>query len=283
MKKFLSCVLAMALVFSLMSMTVFAATYDYPAGGKVTAPGDYDVIGTHGTPDVNDGADVGSFTQGSLSSDINVNFNVSDNNGNTGAAGNNTIVHKYAIDITYAELIFDLTKTQTTVTVDGTPETVYQVWDVNTHTYVECYWDEATAKYKTIADAIADPSVEVTTEIVEPLTVENAFKVTNHSDLGVTYAVSLTNEKSANLKFKFTYNDGIQDQEIDEVAGVVTVSDTDIDAVLSGTAAVDSPVYALTVSPATGDWNDTINALHPAAGTATFKVASITITVKPAA
>lgn len=263
MKKILSCVLAIALVFSLMSMTVFAGR----------------IVGNEGQG-INNGVD--TFDQKSDSQqDVSVNFNVSAGNTNEGTAGETTLIHRYAIDITYATLMFDLTQTKTTITIDDDEELVYQVWDVNEYEYVECIKNDA-GEYVTVEDAQAaatDPSTTDTETTAGTLTIENAFYVTNHSDLDVQYRAVLTNSQVANIEFDF--NDGTN--EFAQDGDTVTVNFTTIGAVKYGDgAAKDSPKYALNANPVSS-WNETINALQPAAGTSTHIVGNIVITVKPAA
>ena len=114
------------------------------------------------------------------------------------------------------------------------------------------------------------------------MTVEDAFYVTNHSDLDVNYAAALTNGNSDVIKFTFVSNtDG---EASVEGGATVNIGATTISKVAAGAEdPTTSTVWDLQVDPATDSWTDAINQFQPAAGTSTTTVATIVITVKPGA
>ena len=165
MKKFLSIFLAVAFVFSAMCMSVLADK-THPGADAIVAGEQYWVVGQQGKDDSLDNGV--TDPSGNTSANITVNFN-DHQNGN--ADPESTIHNRYAIDITYGSLIIDLTNI-TAVDGNNATDTIEFVWDVNKHMYVP-YNSET---------GVATNPVE-TYEIV----INEAFYLTNHSDLEIYY------------------------------------------------------------------------------------------------
>lgn len=234
MKKILSCVLAIALVFSLMSMTVFADTTK-------------NVVGTHGVN--NTLADGKTSPNGETNANVTVSFV-----GNSAGEDGKTIENRYAIDITYNDLIIDLSD----ITLSGSAATKI-VWDVNNHYYVPADADD-----NVVADDTGDA----------PLTIE-AFQITNHSDLPINYTASYAAETNTSALSVVLSNASTQVSVASAKAGTY-----DAVAPEAGTAAT-GVWETLTATPAGTDatWLDTVNALS-AAGVATdAKIGTITVTI----
>ena len=142
MKKLISCLLAVLLVCSLMSMTVFAADTTYPIVGNQSA-------GINGGVDDSFSPTVPS--QGNGQHDITVNFGqTTDNEGNTSdttTPGASTIIHRYAVDVTYGSFLLDLTNLNfgdgdNGLLDEDEERTYYMVWNVNSHKYELCTEDQ---------------------------------------------------------------------------------------------------------------------------------------------
>ena len=169
MKKFLSIFLAVAFVFSAMCMSVLAASLT----------GKQHVVGSQGESDSIDNG-VSSWTENDLKNnkaDITVSFNDKEESTN---GSTSTIHNRYAIDITYGSLIIDLTNIKATA-ANSTAEKIEFVWDVNKHMYVPCTTTNGTVTTTT-------PDENEKYEIV----IENAFSITNHSDLEIYYAPTVS-------------------------------------------------------------------------------------------
>lgn len=235
MKKFLSCVLAIALVFSLMSMTVFAATTK-------------NVVGTHGVNNaLKDGV---TSPDGNTNADVTVSFV-----GNSTGEDGKTIENRYAIDITYNDLIIDLSD----ITLSNSALAKKIVWDVNNHYYVPADADD-----KVVEDDTGNA----------PLTIE-AFQITNHSDLPINYTASYAAEANTSALSVVLSHAATQVPVASATAGTY-----DATTPVAGTATTGT-WETLTATPAgTGaTWLDTVNALS-AAGVATdAKIGTITVTI----
>ena len=282
MKKFLSCVLALALVFSLMSMTVFAGDAKLPDGTNVTAAGQYDVIGTHGDKaDTSTSHDDGvtSFVEKGVTGDLNVSFVYETEEdvegGGTTTVEHNILEHRYAIDIVYKDLILDLGQlTTTTIVKEGnvTEEiTVKFVWDVNAHAYVMV--NTKTNEIVNDGDINTEDAVTAKDEVV----LEKAFYIVNHSDKDIDYTASITvSDYEDVLKL------GIDTANATNLA-TTTIDRCTVDAsgVSSGAINEDGDVEAhdIIATPVT-DWATTISSLAASAQTK-VKVGTIEIKVVP--
>lgn len=265
MKKILSCVLAIALVFSLMSMTVFASDTHPTPKHDGTAGGPFAVVGTHGqNGDLTDGVDFNNAT-GSGTSDITVNFNGQvdgDGDGQGGGNGgtNSTIINKYAIDITYKALVIDLTEIPNDKQITTTSGHTYTVtttytWDVNNYVYVPV------VKTEPAVEAEDEAEVEAATVLTDPITITDAYYITNHSDLPVYYKSALTNtyDTSMTMTLKDTYGDtatGAGFYMVDRATAGTYVSESDI----NPGSARNGKTHYIEATPAT-DWLTTINEL----------------------
>ena len=293
MKKFLSCVLAMALVFSLMSVTVFAGDAKLPVAGA----GQYDVIGTQGdTTDTSisyqDG--VTDFDNKTVGADVGVNFGTTtttdpDSGETTTTVNtNNVIEHRYAIDILYKELVFDLTKLTPTEVIpdpenpEETVERTYKfVWDVTQHTYVMVEVIDG------VPGEVVDPNDQTNDALTDAeVTIEGAFQVINHSDLVVNYsaAIAVSNDYASVLDLSIGTKGTVNVPTTEIRACVATMVDDDGDPLTAPTweAGTEQPGTAHTIiATPDADWATTISALAVAgvAGTAQVTVGSITITV----
>lgn len=236
MKKFLSCVLAMALVLSLMSTTVFADDTK-------------NVVGTFGGGDIDDG--LTSFTDENVANnthEITVNFTASTDNG--GQQTGTTMEDRYAIDITYSDLVIDLTQMKTNVETDEYLDVKY-IWDVNIHEYVIIDGEGNTITKD-------DNSGDVNTAIQI-----NAFMITNHSSKPIYYKGELVNEVSScmNMDFEST---NIKNQEV----GRATVG-----------SATYGPQEVIAASPLADEtWLDAINGLLDSGKQTGSTIGSITVT-----
>ena len=265
MKKFLSCVLAMALVFSLMSVTVFASDTHPTPKHDGTAGGPFAVVGTHGqNNDLSDGADFNNAT-GSGTSDITVNFNAQvdgdgDNQGGGNGGTNSTIINKYAIDITYKALVIDLTEIPNKKQINTTSGHTYTVtttytWDVNNYVYVP------NVKTEPAVEPGDEAEVEAATVLKDPITIADAYYITNHSDLPVYYKSALTNTYSTamTMTLKDTASDkatGAGFYMVDRATAGTYVSESDI----TPGDARNGKTHYIEATPAT-DWLTTINEL----------------------
>jgi hypothetical protein len=200
MKKFLSIVLSVALVLSLFGMNVLAAENDLV--NPVTEAGSYDVVGSHGgsggnpTPSIDDGK---SEIPGGAGANAQITVNFHDDNGNGGSGdgttGNSSIQNRYAIDITFTDLVIDLTnigRTDTnsdgSITSEEAPADIVYVWDVNKHVYIP---------HKRGADGKLQPDDSyIPAANKAAVIINNAFYVTNHSDLEIYYTPSLSSVNS---------------------------------------------------------------------------------------
>ncbi len=273
MKKVLSIALALALVLSVMSVSVFAAdngTHPTVKDGSVHNgdAGSYWLVGQQGNSDsIDNGKTKDDFTPGKADSYITINFNKKDE-GNTdipGAddgdniGGGDAIEDRYAIDIEYWDLVIDLTDIPNVVLTtdkDGDGEVdvgdtvtiVTKVWNVNAHRY-----DNKEEEKSVETDEEAENLNEGLTDDTDaaPITID-AFQVTNHSSLSIWYHSELQTlakaDEALNLKL---------DQ--DKVLLEVTRATAPVDGAETGTATHGS-VHKLTAEPA-ATWVEAINAL----------------------
>ena len=243
MKKLISCVLAVALVFSLMGVSVFAGDKKLPFQGE----GIYDVIGTNGDQATDtqnsykDGADTIDSSK-TASGDVTVNFNTGSSSTDT-----NVIIDKYAIDIEYKDLIIDLTDIDTTE-----DEKKYTfVWDVNVHKYVQI--DEN----GTVVD-----SVKLDNDYVI-----DAYQVINHSSLPIYYKGVLTPDDAKPDSITLTLSDSTS-QKLDRV---VPAED-------GGNGTVVKSANWHTITASSTDWLTTINQLAAVYGLDDNVIGTITVT-----
>ena len=270
MKKLISCLLAVLLVCSLMSMSVFAKT-ERPVGGnedKITDGWD--------APANNNG-----FTnnEGTGNQDITVNFNGNnstdvDGNGNGNSTG--TIINKYSIDITYANLVIDLTDIPNAAKnenneVIGNAEIVY-VWDVNQHVYVKQYTDAEGNPITTPADVAAHK---------DPVTIKNAFMITNHSDLAIGYTPKINKgENAKEMEITFSDAEGTANTTKNYMINKAIAGSVTADGDVTPGSATNGKYHDILATPTT-DWVVTINALSNAFVTDGAVIASIAITFTP--
>lgn len=222
MKKLISCLLAVLLVCSLMSMSVFAADTTSPIVGNKNNGLD----GGVGEEDISNPNNPSSYP-------INVNFGQTTNPDGTttpkdpsdsSGSDDSIIVHRYAVDITYGDLTLDLTNLDlksTTTTTDPesgevtSGEVKYcMVWDVNAHRYVLCTDDgdgtytEVTEMPKIEGDADGDGTVEddETIDVIKtPYDLNGTIYITNHSDLSVYTKLTLKdNNHGSGISWKIT-------------------------------------------------------------------------------
>ncbi len=168
MKKFLSIFLAVAFVFAAMCLSVSAAAEHVIGSQGETSPGGV-------------GNGVTSWSESNVQNneqDITINFESRN--------GQSIIENRYAIDITYSELIVDLSN------IEENNNITYQ-WDVNKHVYI--------------------PSANEDTVNNSTITIENAFYITNHSDLEIYYTPILTNNQSSLMTMTIK---GVTDSDSDK-------------------------------------------------------------------
>ena len=250
MKKLISCLLAVLLVCSLMSMSVFAETYR--------------PVGNNGQ-DINAG--VGDFTspttptQGNGEHDITVNFGqTTDDSGtsDTTTPGASTIIHRYAVDVTYGSFLLDLTNLNfgdngNGLLDEGENRTYYMVWNVNSHKYELCTEDNGV--YTPVTDTIVDPTPDNTenndeTDLLEtPVTLPGEVYITNHSDLSVNTLItvaSVDNYNDIEWVINTTKENGEAAVRQEELIAKATAGVNGAD----GTA-TDGATYTFTATPAT--------------------------------
>lgn len=287
MKKLISCLLAVLLVCSLMSMNVFAAEdRTHPNKDAVVADQPYWVVGNQGAnKDTNDSINDGDADpNGSASADINVNFGQPtdedvDSDGtdpdNTIGKGE-TIVNRYAVDIVYGELILDLTN------LDFTPDYIVEddemvenpdkdkeyflVWDVNKYEYVLCTQnDDDTYTPVDKVETDADESADL---LKTPFTVTGGVQIINHSDLAVATQVSLPNTNQITWSVQGATETG--NTVIEEVAKATAKVGTTPGSPAEGTQ------YSFVATPNTG-WADVIAQFMNGASNSTVDGTTVTV------
>lgn len=281
MKKFLSCVLAMALVFSLMSVTVFAGTR-HPDDPAAVVGGTYNVIGTQGdragaSNSYEDG--VTSFAEKGVTGDLNVSFVYKTEEdvegGGTTSVEHNILEHRYAIDIVYKDLLLDLGQLTTTKIIkEGNVEkeiTVKFVWDVNKHAYVMV--NTETKEIVNDGDTTTNDAVTATDEVV----LEDAFYIVNHSDKDINYTANIAVDTYENV-----LDLGIDTANARDLARQ-TIARCTVDAsgVSSGAINNDGATAHDIIATPDNDWAKTISSLAASAQTK-VKVGTIEIKVVPA-
>jgi hypothetical protein len=280
MKKLISCLLAVLLVCSLMSMNVFAAKT--PVVGNNPDNGN-----------VNDGKDDFTSIEGIAgaggSTDIKVNFGqgTTTNPGDDAESdeddiingGGDTIVHKYAVDITYGEFMLDLTKVKlgeekfNDKDNDGEVDEgemvfvpYYMVWDVNNYKYVLCTKsgeganatytpvDLTTAEDKTGAvDQNGQETQNGTKDILEtPFTLDSKVTVTNHSDLSVFTKLVLKNDRT-DIKWEIsaTAGDSTETAKVNDLTATeeITKATANTGNVSNYDGSTDGSTYSFTATP----------------------------------
>lgn len=277
MKKLISCLLAVLLVCSLMSMNVFAAT-------TTTTPGTTNAVGTRPEEngDFNDG--VTDFEDTDIKADVGVSFGetttTDPETGESVTTGKNVLEHRYAIDIVYKALIFDLSdlnqQTVTTQDPNAAQEKEYRfVWDVTNHTYVMVEVIDGELQETPVDPedpAFTDTAIEIT----------DAFQVINHSDLPVEYSagieVSSQYESVLNLGIASAGETTLGTQTINACQATATTEN----GVTTWTPATqqEGDAYTIYATP-DNNWAETIGALVVAGQLATQNVTigSLTITV----
>ena len=286
MKKFLSCVLALALVFSLMSMTVFAGdelhpNLQDPSSNTVAGDTPYQVVGTQGdkagtSTSHNDG--VTSFVEKGVTGDLNVSFVYETEEdvegGGTTTVERNILEHRYAIDIVYKDLLLDLGQLTTTTIVkegDVTEEiTVKFVWDVNKHAYVMVN----TETNEIVNDG--DTNTEDTVTAADEVVLADAFYIVNHSDKDIDYTAHI-----AVSDYEAVLNLGIDTANARDLA-TTTIARCTVDAsgVSSGAINNDGATAHDIIATPDVDWATTISSLA-ASAQAKVKVGTIEIKVVP--
>ena len=266
MKKFLSCVLAMALVLSLMSTTVFAAE---------------NVVGTFGGGVIDDGKTIDQFGEGKTSAEIKVNFNGnkdSDSDGDDDTTDpESTIENRYAVDITYVELVIDLTniddKVVDTTTSQVVPNVaVKYVWNVNTHRYEKQYFEGN-------SDTPMDPTATKTFEPSnDPVVIKDSFQITNHSDLAIWYIPTLSPNAKAVQMTMYLYDTEDTATDDNGVEQIVEKATAGVDGAV-GTA-TNGVMHEIYTSP-TANWVETINALSRATATNGDVIGQVLIKITP--
>lgn len=266
MKKILSIVLSVALVLSLFGVNVLAAENDLV--NPVTEAGGYDVVGSHGgssanpTPSIDNG--VSTIPGGAgANAQITVNFNDDNENGGSGGGttGNSSIQNRYAIDITFTDLVIDLTnigRTDTnsdgSITSADAPADIVYVWDVNKHVYIP---------HKEVGGELQPDDSYTPAENDAAVIINNAFYVTNHSDLEIYYTPALD---GVNSLLKMSIRNGLTggDQSgvtfcVDRAtAGTYTNSST----IVEGSATNGMPHNIETIPANDSDWLTVLNNLQ---------------------
>lgn len=280
MKKILSCVLAIALVFSLMSMTVFAGE-DHPTDPSLVTGTQYNVIGTQGDrANASDSHDDGvtSFVEKGVTGDLNVSFVYETEEdvvgGGTTTVEHNILEHRYAIDIVYKDLLLDLGQlTTTTIIKEGDVEeeiTVKFVWDVNKHAYVMVNTD--TNEIVNDGDTTTNDVATAADEVV----LADAFYIVNHSDKDINYTANITVNT-----YEDVLNLGIDTANARDLT-TQTIARCTVDAsgVSSGAINDDGATAHDIIATPDVDWATTISSLAASAATK-VKVGTIEIRVVP--
>lgn len=283
MKKLISCLLAVALVFSLMGVSVFAGTTAHPnnqnpSSNEVTAGTQYWVVGAQDDNSDDIGKGVTGFGETGVTADVNVNFKYNatteDVNGNPVEDTFNVIESRYAIDIVYKDLTLDLGTLTTTEThtAQGTiREVTYKfVWDVNTHKYVMVNAETNEVVYDGVTNV--NQSIDIDQEVV----IKNAFYIINHSDKAIDYTADIAVVGYSNVLYLGI--DSAEDTDLD----TQTIAKCFVDAsgVSSGAQNTDATTAHNIVATPKTDWITTVGALH-AQGNDKTKVGTITIKVLP--
>ena len=293
MKKLISCLLAVLLVCSLMSMNAFAVDL-----GKTTTGDSYIIVGDPSNEgNINEG--VGEdLANGSSNADITVNFGQPGDNNNTnggnGVANGGIIVNRYAVDITYGELILDLTSLDFTTDPtnpdydEDTDTDYYMVWDVNDHKYVLCTKSvvEGVVTYNPVdADDDGDITDNLPQEEADilntPFTVTGGVTITNHSDLSVNTELTLDTANNGDLTWTITTENG-NANTTPEDANKYTETIAKAEAGIGDAPgrATDGATYKFVASPATtmaNGWLDVIGNLLN--GTSSVTVGTVYVTI----
>lgn len=197
MRKFLSILLAAAMLVAVFSVSVLAAPKIEHPNKVTTTPWDptaidvpanvkYSLIGSQEDVDPGDPGDPENgkptFDPTAVKSNIKVNFGVNGGSGD-GVGQGGAIEERYAVDIEYWALIVDLTKLETGIPDGLGGEVEYKyVWNVDTHKYVLLKQDNTVA-----------PNDAVETLALVPLYTD-AFQITNHSSKEIYYTAKVTSQ-----------------------------------------------------------------------------------------
>ena len=280
MKKFLSILLAAAMLVAVFGVNVLAATEPHPVSPNTHdgSAKEYWVIGEQGkNSDIDNGRTEAEFNAPvGVTSNINVNFNVN-TSGTPGVGDGNAVEERYAVDINYWDLVVDLTNLETTIDSGSNAGTYKYVWDVNTHTYV----------LLNTADENADTSGAAVELGNAPLYID-AFQIVNHSSKSVWYNAKVTNSVESIMTLKIITKNPGPPVTYDTF---VFVNPTDvassIELARATNAASQSSVYAFEATPTTGTWADVMNSLVTGGyatgnsiGTLTIRVAKTGDTAK---
>lgn len=273
MKKFLSIFLAVAFVFSAMCMSVLAGK-THPGAEAIESGEQYWVVGEQGKDgNLNNGVEAGKFPETGVDADVSLNFThttKTDENGNT-INSKNVIEHRYAIDITYSDLVINLGDVITKVTEGGTTESYeyFYRWNVNTYQY-----DLVDSQGNLIE---IDPEENTELNLNQKHTF-NAFTITNHSDQKIYYKAQADLEKNQTAKANMVL---IADTAADAYVDKATVTSKAADgATTTAGAPGTSAMQTLSVTPAAGlDWLTVVNNLMAANITEETVVGTLTVTV----
>ena len=276
MKKFLSCVLALALVFSLMSVTVFAAADEFDPHPNTTKPkGEitYNVVGNEATGNTTDD---GSYTDGdtsangSASADVTINFEKTIGDGQGGTTTVDIRENRYAVDITYQSLVIDLGRVVEIKDAQQQAVEYSYIWNVNTYSY------DLVANNNTVVTENGNVNVNgLTVDVDKDYVITDAFTISNHSDRQIYYVASIADD-GAN-------NDGlITFTLVRDAEDVATLTEKKVDAVNVGDNAPKTSAVTIKAAPA-GDtnWLNVINSLTEKQIATGSSVGTITVTITP--
>lgn len=254
MRKFLSILLAAAMLVAVFGVNVLAAAETHPVSPDTHDGSDKEywvvgwqsrdkVLGNNSDTDLDNGVE--TFPVTPVTSNIKVNFNTNSNQ--NGGNSNYAIQERYAIDIDYANLTFDLANISRNVTdpidVSVGIESYKYVWNVNSHIYE--LWGLNGSK------ELVKPSVS--DNFSDPIVIENAFKITNHSSLPIYYDAEIGYLDTVNSYMTVLIHCGNDagNEEID------TRSITRC--LVNGSAPFVN--HNISAKPKTGTWSDVINGL----------------------
>lgn len=275
MKKILSITLAVAFIFAAMSISVFAdekcvgITCD--VCNKIGCDDHVEhVVGNNGDSTIThkqgytDGVD--GFTSETGSHNITINFDKGNTNAGTSGGGdaNSVIVHKYAVDIEYNDLMIDMTEILDVA--DGVKDEITNfkyVWDVTNHEYVVVKNANSTSD-KNVAE-IAGYKASHTMD---------AYKVINHSDLKIKFTDEAKTTSGKNYKLNLSSSVGTTAQTVDKAY------------VGTGASVSEGPDgsewVVITATPTDeNDWLDVVNAWGANNEQGACVIGTLTITITP--
>ena len=276
MKKFLSCVLAMALIFSLMSVTVFAGTELHPNldadknNDVAITPGtQYSAVGNHAAPngEQNNYTDgVEKFGPQGATSDVSVSFNHTTEDGEGNIVETDILIHRYAFDIEYKELVINLGDVITTTTGSSGSYDYHYQWNVNTY------------QYDLVGQngEIIDPETVQTLDLDAPY-VFDAYKLYNHSDKSISCAAVADLGKNSVANANMTLVPTVASVEVGPATATVKNDDGSI---ATQGRFTDINYQTLTATP-NADWLTTVNNLIAGGISQETVVGTLTLTITP--